>query len=146
MIRDVEKTIGNLIDKATLTVISSLDENCFPISKAMLSPRKREGIQVFYLTTNTSSLKVQNFKRDSRATLYFVDKRFYRGVSLLGHVEILEDHASKEMIWLDGDTMYYPLGVDDPDYCVIKFTAFKGRYYRQFQSIDFDVPCQESSY
>lgn len=146
MIRDINKTIGNLIDKATLTVISSLDKEGFPVSKAMLSPRKREEIHIFYLTTNTSSLKVQNFKRDSRATLYFADKRFYRGVSLLGHVEILEDHASKEMIWLDGDTMYYPLGVDDPDYCVIKFTAFKGRYYRQFHSEDFDIPQEESSY
>ncbi len=140
MIRDVQKTIGLLIDKANLTVISSVDEMGFPVSKAMLAPRKREGIKVFYLTTNTSSQKVQNFKANPKATLYFVDKRFYRGVSLMGYVEILEDHDAKAMIWQDGDTMYYPLGVDDPDYCVIKFTAFRGRYYRQFHSDDFDVP------
>lgn len=125
-------------DKANLTVISSVDEMGFPVSKAMLAPRKREGIKVFYLTTNTSSQKVQNFKVNPKATLYFVDKRFYRGVSLMGYVEILEDHDAKAMIWQDGDTMYYPLGVDDPDYCVIKFTAFQGRYYRQFHSDDFD--------
>ncbi len=28
-----------------------------------------------------------------------------------------------------GDTMYYKKGVTDPDYCVLKFTAIKGRYY-----------------
>lgn len=143
MIRDVQKTIGNLIDKANLTIISSLDDNGFPVSKAMLAPRKRIGINVFYLTTNTSSHKVRDFKKNAKATLYFVDKRFYRGVSLLGYVEILEDHDTKAMIWQDGDTMYYPLGVDDPDYCVIKFTAFQGRYYRQFHSDDFEVPMNE---
>ena len=33
---------------------------------------------------------------------------------------------AKQMIWLEGDTMYYPQGVTDPDYCVLKFTAEKG--------------------
>ena len=42
-----KKTIGLLIDKANLTVISSVDEMGFPVSKAMLAPRKREGIKVF---------------------------------------------------------------------------------------------------
>ena len=37
------------------------------------------------------------------------------------------------------DTMYYPQGVTDPDYCVLKFTAVKGRYYSNFKSEDFEV-------
>jgi general stress protein 26 len=28
--------------------------------------------------------------------------------------------------------MYYPLGVTDPDYCVLKFTAENGRMYENF--------------
>jgi general stress protein 26 len=54
-------------------------------------------------------------------------------------MEVLEDAGSKEMIWRDGDTTYYSKGVTDPDYCVLKFTAFKGRYYSNFSSEDFDV-------
>ena len=27
------------------------------------------------------------------------------------------------MIWRDGDEQYYPGGVTDPNYCVLKFTA-----------------------
>ena len=34
------------------------------------------------------------------------------------------------IFWNDGDEKYYPLGVDDPDYCVIEFLADSGRYYR----------------
>jgi general stress protein 26 len=54
-------------------------------------------------------------------------------------MEVLEDSESKEMIWQDGDTMYYPLGVTDPDYCVLKFTADSGRYYSNFKSEDFEI-------
>jgi general stress protein 26 len=58
---------------------------------------------------------------------------------LKGMLEVLTDAASKEMIWKDGDTMYYPGGVNDPDYCVLRFTASSGRYYSNFSSQDFDI-------
>ena len=56
--RDAEKTIGNLIDKQSVAFISSIDEEGFPNTKAMLPPRIREGIKIFYFTTNTSSRRV----------------------------------------------------------------------------------------
>jgi general stress protein 26 len=53
--KDVEKTIGNLIDKQKIAFIGSVDIEGFPNIKAMLQPRKREGIRILYFTTNTSS-------------------------------------------------------------------------------------------
>ncbi len=137
--RDVEKTIGNLIEKQSTAFISSVDEEGFPNTKAMLPPRKREGIKTFYFTTNTSSMRVSQYRENPRACLYFCDKRFFRGVMLKGMVEVLEDGDAKEMIWREGDTMYYPEGVTDPDYCVLRFTADKGRYYSNFKSENFEV-------
>ena len=55
-------------------------------------------------------------------------------------VEVLEDPAAKERLWRRGDRMYYPQGVTDPDYCVLKFTAERGRYYSHFKSEDFTIP------
>ena len=43
------------------------------------------------------------------------------------------------MIWRDGDTMYYPLGVTDPDYCVLKFTSNTMRTYNNFKSKTIDI-------
>lgn len=71
--------------------------------------------------------------------MYFCDSWFYRGAMLRGTVEVLTDSASKEMIWEDGDTMYYKEGVTDPDYCVLKFTATSGRFYSNFKSESFVV-------
>lgn len=58
---------------------------------------------------------------------------------LTGTMEVLEDSESKETIWQEGDTMYYPLGVIDPDYCVLRFTAESGRYYSNFKSENFEI-------
>ncbi|MDE8731777.1 pyridoxamine 5'-phosphate oxidase family protein [Eubacteriales bacterium DFI.9.88] len=137
--RDPVKTIGNLIDKQKTAYISSIDKDGYPNTKAMLAPRKREGIQIFYFTSNTSSMRAAQYRENPKACIYFCDRRFFRGVMLRGTMEVLEDAESKEMIWQEGDTMYYPLGVTDPDYCVLKFTAEDGRYYSNFKSEDFTV-------
>nr|WP_313578102.1 pyridoxamine 5'-phosphate oxidase family protein [Lacrimispora sp.] len=139
MMRDAEKTIGNLIDKQGVSFISSLDDEGFPNTKAMLPPRKRVGIKTFYFTTNTSSMRVKQFRSNPKACIYFCDKRFFRGVMLKGTMEVLEDAASKEMIWQEGDTLYYPKGITDPDYCVLKFIAQTGRYYANFSSENFMI-------
>lgn len=139
MMRDSEKTIGNLIDKQNVSYIASIAEDGFPNMKAMLPPRKRVGIKEFYFTTNTSSKRVAQYKENPKASIYFCDKRFFRGVMLIGYMEVLEDADSKEMIWQEKDTMYYPKGVSDPDYCVLKFVAHEGRYYANFKSETFEI-------
>jgi general stress protein 26 len=134
-----EKTVRNLIDNAKVSIISSVDGEGFPNTKAMLPPRKRQGIKHIYFTTNTSSMRVKQYARNPKACIYFFDLRFYRGVMLKGTMKILKDRKSKEMIWRDGDEMYYAKGVTDPDYCVLKFTAQNGRFYGNFKSEDFKV-------
>lgn len=139
MMRNPEQTIGNLIDKQSVCYLGSIDKQGFPNVKAMHSPRSREGIRVFYFSTNTSSLRVSQFRSNPKASAYFVYRRFFRGVILLGTVEVLEDAEFKEMLWQAGDSKYYTEGVTDPNYCVLRFTAQSGRYYSRFKSEDFDI-------
>jgi len=139
MMKNVEQTIGKLIDRQSVSFIGSVDDEGFPNTKAMLPPRKREGIRVFHFTTNASSMRVGQYRENFRACIYFCDRRYFRGVMLKGTVEVLEDPVSREMIWREGDALYYPKGVTDPDYCVLKFTARSGRYYSDFHSENFDV-------
>jgi general stress protein 26 len=139
MMRNSEQTIGNLIDKQGVSFVASVDKDGFPNMKAMLPPRKREGIKTFWFSTNTSSMRVAQYCGNPKASIYFYDKRFFRGVMLKGSMEVLTDAESKEMIWQDGDTMYYHGGVNDPDYCVLRFTAASWRYYSNFKSEDFAI-------
>jgi general stress protein 26 len=139
MMRDPEKTIGNLIDRINVSIIGSVDGEGYPNTKAMLPPRKREGIKNFYFTTNTSSMRVGQYLENPKACVYFFDRRYFRGVMLKGTMTVLHDPETKRTVWREGDEMYYPAGVDDPDYCVLKFTALNGRYYSDFKSEDFEI-------
>ena len=139
--RDPQKTVEKLIRKQKVAFIASVDDDGFPNMKAMLSPRKRNGLKEFWFSTNTSSNRVEQYRKNSKASIYFYEKLFYRysGALLIGTMEVLEDAASKEMIWQDSDTKYYKGGVTDPDYCVLKFTAQNGRFYSNFKSKDFQI-------
>lgn len=129
-----KETMEKLIDAASVSIVSSVDEEGFPNTKAMLPPRKREGVKSFYFTTNTSSMRARQYEKNPKACVYFYDKRFFRGIMLVGTMRVLTDQKTKDMIWREGDTAYYPQGVADPDYCVLKFTADRIRVYQNFHS------------
>ena len=54
MLRNPEETIGKIIDNATTSFIAYVDDNGYPITKAMLKPRERNGIKTIWFSTNTS--------------------------------------------------------------------------------------------
>ena len=137
----MKNAIERVIDKQKTAFLSAIDADGFPQIKAMLSPRKRNGIREFWLTTNTSSHKVAQFRGNPKACLYFYERgRFgFHGTTFIGTIEVLTDKESKEMIWQEGDDQYYEGGISDPDYCVLKFTATKCRYYHNFKKYDLEV-------
>ncbi len=129
----------SIIEKSNYTIIASVDEDGFPNLKAMLKPREHDGLKTFYFTTNTSSLRVKQFKRNPQAAIYFYDGRSFLGLMLKGKMEVLEDQNHKDKIWRAGDEMYYSQGKTDPDYCVLKFTAEAARLYQNFSSESFAI-------
>jgi general stress protein 26 len=133
------ETIGNLIDKQSVSFISSVDENGYPNTKAMLAPAKREGIKTFYWHTNSPSMRIKQYRNNSKACIYFCDRRFFRGVMLKGTMEVVDDKDTKKEIWKDEFSMYYQGGEDGGDFIILKFTAETGRYYSNFRSENFEI-------
>ncbi len=135
------RAIAEFIRKQSVAFICSVDEDGFPNVKAMLKPRKTEGIHRFFFSTNTSSLRVKQYMNNPNACIYFYHKGLirYTGVMLKGKMEVLTDQETKKMIWRKGDTMFYKGGVTDPDYCVLKFTAESGRTYRDLKTESFTL-------
>lgn len=136
-IEQVEKFIG----KQDVAFIASVDAEGYPNIKAMLAPRKTVGAKTIYFSTNTSSLKVEQFKANPKSGVYFYNKGLlkYEGLLLTGDIEVIEDQTTKDMLWQDGDEKYYSGGVTDPDYCVLKFVAKEGRYYSNLNSESFAI-------
>lgn len=134
------KHIIEFIQKQKVAFIASVSEDGFPTIKAMFMPRKIEG-NCFYFSTNTSSMRSQQFINNPKASIYFYNKgRFrYEGIMLIGTMEVLQDEKIKKEIWCAGDTLFYKQGVTDPDYCVLKFTAIRGRHYCDLKTESFNV-------
>lgn len=133
-----KEQIMEFMQKQKTAFVASVDEDGFPNLKAMFTPRKIEG-NCFYFTTNTSSMRAQQFLKNPKASIYFYQRgRFkYEGIMLIGTMEVLQDKAIKREIWRSGDIIYYKQGVTDPDYCVLKFTAIKGRHYSDLKTESF---------
>ncbi len=136
----MKEQIFEFIKKQKVSFISSVDNEGFPNMKAMLMPRKIDG-NCFYFTTNTSSMRVNQFRSNEKSSIYFFNKgRFrYEGVMLIGTMKVLEEPWIKQEIWQTGDTIFYKKGVTDPDYCVLQFTALKGRYYCGLKTESFSL-------
>ncbi len=129
-----EAQILDFVKSCGHVLLSSVDEQGFPHTRAMLAPRKNDGLQHFWHSTNTSSSKVTQLRKNPKACLYFFDPQQFIGVEIIGTMTVLEDQASKDLIWRTGDELFYPLGKTDPDYCVLKFTGQVVRVYANFTS------------
>ena len=138
----VKEAVEKLADEATSILITTIDEDGFPHTRAMLAIRKREGLKHFYFSTNTSSQKVKQLLSNPKSCIYIYNVRSYVGAMLIGTAKVLQDEMSKKLIWRTGDELYYTKGVCDPDYCVVKFTAKKLRFYSDLKSLDFDIVAQ----
>jgi general stress protein 26 len=126
-----------LVERSGIVLVGSNGDDGFPWIKAMLKMEAEE-LKTVWLSTNTSSKRVAQFRKDQRACVYFVDFSDWMGLMLLGKIEILRDHESRRRIWREGNEIYYPLGVDDPDYSVLRFSAERANYYHQLANVSFE--------
>lgn len=130
-----KEKLFEFIKKQKTAFISSVDENGYPVTRAMLCPREIDGNDI-YFSTNTSSKKVAQYLANSKACVYFYKRgRFkYQGVTIKGTMQVCTDQETKDRIWRFGDKLFYKKGVTDPDYCVLKFTAQQVEYYSDFKT------------
>ncbi|MGC9974238.1 MAG: pyridoxamine 5'-phosphate oxidase family protein [Gaiellaceae bacterium] len=125
-----------LVERSEIALLGSNGEDGHPWIKAMLKMETEE-LKTVWFSTNTSSRRVAQFLRDPRACVYFVDFSDWMGLMLIGEIEVLSDRQSRERIWRDGYERYYPLGIDDPDYTVLRFSAGSANYYHQLDNFSF---------
>lgn len=109
-----------IIEGLETVVLTSIDEGGYPRAVAM-SNIKAEGMKTIWLATSTSSKKVGHYRANNKASLCYSTSD--DGITLTGHIEVLEDKKIKEDLWLDWFIRHFPGGPTDPDYCILKFTT-----------------------
>lgn len=134
----IKKEIFDLFENANVAIVSSVDADGFPNTKGMLA-LEHDGLPVHYFSTNYSAKRTKQFIDNPKACVYFFTEPDYRGLMLVGHIEVCTDQAHRIKLWREGFEMYYPQGVNDPDYCVFKFTAQRANYYHGLRNYDLDL-------
>ncbi len=140
MDKKIKAEIRELRDKSNVAFVGSVNGNGFPQIKGMLV-FEHEDLKVQYFSTNTSSKRVEQFRKNPKACVYYCDetKDKYKGALFTGTIEVCTDHETKAMLWRDGNEIYYPGGIDDEDYCVYKFTAETVNYYYGLSNSTFPI-------
>lgn len=133
----IEKGL-ELAYRSTIVMLANIDEHGYPHVRAMIK-MENEGLDTIWMTTNTSSDKIAQLGQQNKACLYFVDMERWMGLTLVGTVEMLSDEESRKRCWREGFEKYYPQGIDDPDYTVLRFSTSWGKYYHGLKKFRFEV-------
>ena len=134
-----KKTAVDLIKKSKTAMLGTIDDKGYPNMKAMLNLHT-DDMKTIWFSTNTSSKRVKQILANSKSSVYYFDQGSpFMGLMLLGKIEVLHDKESKKMLWSDGFEKYYSKGINDPDYCVLKFTTEQANFYTGLENITFTI-------
>ena len=154
-VKDIEEakiSALKLISESKAAYLTTIDSDGFPITRAMFNLRNKEQFPEFseffqnqediftiYISTNTSSTKVEHLKNNPLLCVYFCDADNFQGFMLGGSVEFIDDIKLKKNIWLDWWTKYYPKGIEDSDYTLLRLAPKTGRYYYKLKQVNFKL-------
>lgn len=121
--------IMELVNKSLFADLGFIDSDGNPAIRRVFCTWHK-GLGTHLISTNTSSMHIQNVLKCSNTCLYFENSESFEGVCFTGKSVVHFEREYKEMMWTEGDEKYYPKGIDDEDYCILEFIAEKGRFYR----------------
>lgn len=135
---EIKSEIRRLRENSRVAYIASVSGQGFPQIKCMLV-LEHDGVRTQFFSTNYNSKRVRQFLANPKASVYYCDEAQFKGALFTGTMEVCTDHETKAFLWREGFEGYYPKGVDDDDYCVLKFTADTVNYYHGLQNATVSV-------
>jgi general stress protein 26 len=149
---DLVEDVEEILTKTKILLFATLGDNGFPDVRAMnnlrcidLYPNLREYFNsrvdnnIFYIDTNKSSNKVKQICKRAESSIYFCLQDEWKGLLFQGRSDPVEDPDIKKILWQNEWSIYYPGGVSDPEYTIIKFSAVTGKLYQNMKSTEFKI-------
>lgn len=149
---ELKKASIDLMEISEAVYLTTIDRSGFPYTRAMLNLRNRKQYPslaelfgkhnddfLIYFSTNTSSGKIKQIKANPNVSVYYCNPKEFHGLMLSGRIEIDTDPAIRKTLWHDGWERYYPEGVDDPDYTVLRLLPNLARGWYQAAPFEFKM-------
>jgi general stress protein 26 len=149
-LEEVKKLSLDLMESSKAAYLTTIDSEGYPITRAMFNLRNKEQFPEFseffngldneyeiYISTNTSSSKTEHIKNNPKISVYYCDPDEFKGIMFGGEAEIISDINIKKKVWLDWWTKYYPEGLKDPDYTLLRLKPKMAQFYFRLQKVQF---------
>lgn len=133
---ELDSFCSTIIQRSKFAYLTTVNEHGEPETRAMLNLYNREQYPSLqnelpfppyeiYMTTNTSSEKMEHIRHNSKSCVYFIIESDWHGVMLNGEIEIVTDPEKKKALWQADWVRYYPgdRGYQNSDYSVLKLAA-----------------------
>ncbi|MDR1335097.1 MAG: pyridoxamine 5'-phosphate oxidase family protein [Holosporaceae bacterium] len=135
----IKEHIVEVIKACETAFVSTINLDNFPETRALdnvlnrkldnvLNRRIDDRLEIYFLG-DSDSPKVEQFKKNSNASLYYYVAGSWKNMILFGKLELVTDKSLKDKLWLDDFLQYYKNGKDDERYGIFKFTPTIYKYY-----------------
>ena len=147
--KELRQACLSLMEKVDVLYLSTVDSNGFPHTRLMSNLRDKKHHPdlagmferhkedfLIYMVTSSSSAKMQQIRANPRASVFFATytevPSDFQCLMLGGEIEEVSDRQLKKQLWQAGWEMFWPKGVEDPQYTVLRLTpAFARGGYKE---------------
>ena len=116
-------------------VLSLIDADGFPTA-SVITPSKADGINWLTFGTLLNENRAKRAVNCNRASVCFSSSEYC--INLVGEIEIITSADVKREMWYDA-LSFHCAGVDDPNYCVLKFTTKRYKLFIDGKDIEGTV-------
>jgi general stress protein 26 len=131
--KEIKRLCLELMETAEAAYLATIDRDGFPHTRAMVNLRNAEQypglVEMFskhdedfliYLATSATSAKMDQIRANAKVSVYFCNPSQFHGLMLGWNIEIVTGQELKKKIWQEGWEIYWPSGVDGPEYTVLR--------------------------
>lgn len=127
--RQLEEQATELLAKCGVVTLASVNEKGYPRICTMKKYVAEGFRDIYFVSSKRSKLngKVTHFENNEKASVCYSSGG--NSVTLIGRVEFITDREIQSKIWDDCDRSFFPKGIDDPKFRLIKFHTLEATFW-----------------
>ncbi len=128
-IAEIEAKAARLLDSVSVAALTSINENGYPRTCVMGKAGNDGFSDIYFITSKRSALngKATHFERNPKASVCYFSGR--DSVTLIGSIEFITDRPTRERIWSEEHRRFFPKGLDDPRFRLLKFHTIEATFW-----------------
>ncbi len=124
--QEFEDKAFEMLKKCNDAVLTTVSEDGYPRS-CVLGVIGRDSYKDIFFSTGLDGTKVRHLKTNPKASVCFFLAP--DSVTLSGTAEVIDDLSEKERLWTEWMRPYFPNGVKDENFALIKFTGKTATFF-----------------